>query len=98
MHEKNWFGRVWESEAGGKAFIPKRYRADGVLLWKSSLMVLGWFPGKGMVGRWNSVYTRTYITKKDVIEEDLIFVLRWHGGKRTSDHLACFKCFRCTSN
>ena len=60
-------------------------------------MVLGWFPGKGMIRRWNSVYTTTYIAEGMFFEEDLIFVFRWYGGKRTSDNLACFKCFRCTS-
>ena len=55
---------MWESKEGSKAFIQKRKRADRVLLWKSLNMVLGWFPGKGMVGRWNSVYTRTYIGER----------------------------------
>ena len=60
LHRQNRFLRVWEAKAGEKAFILKRSRADGVLLWKSWLMALGWFPGKGMVGCWNSVYTKTY--------------------------------------
>ena len=52
------------AKAGEKAFIPKRYPADGVLLEKSSLMVLGWFPGKGMGGRWNSLCTKTYMAER----------------------------------
>ena len=52
------------AKAGEKAFIPKRYRADGVLLGKSSLMVLGLFPVKGMVGRWNSVHTKTLMSER----------------------------------
>ena len=52
------------AKAGDKASFLKRYRADGVLLWKSSLMAFGRFTGKGMVGRWNSVYTKSYMAER----------------------------------
>ena len=55
---------MWESKEGSKAFMRQRIRADGVLSWKSVNMVLGWFPGKGMVGRWKIVYTKTYIAER----------------------------------
>ena len=70
------------AKAGEKESYFNRCRAPGVLLWKSSLMALGWFSGilDGKAFRKQFNLTKTSTAERMFLRA-VFFVLQWFGGK-----------------